>query len=689
MATITSLGTGSGIDLEGLVNKLISATGTPVSERLDFKEAHTQAKLSAFGALKSALSEFNDKIAGLASSSDFQARSATTSNKDIFTVSASNTASTGSFNVNVTSLSAAHTLATPANDVNFTFSSPNDVVGTGSLTFKFGTTTFVDSPYSYAFSQNADKSTQTITIDSSNNTLEGIKNKINSLNMGVTASIIKDGEEYRLAFVSTDTGINNSLQITVDDTGDAIDTDLSGLSRLAFNGEGGDNTHLQQTAVAADATLTINGITVSSASNSITDVVDGVTIDLVGSGSGTLTINQDKSAASKTADTFVSSYNELVDLFNVLSSYDADNEIAGTLLGDSTLRTVSNRIRSVMQSPIDGLSGAYNSLAAIGITTDDTGKLVKDTTKFQNVLDNSFDSVAQMFSANGVLSDALVGFDSSTEDTKVGSYAINITQLALQTKFVGGTAAAGAPNSINITTGSTDVFSLKVDGVQSGNLTLSPGTNLSGTDLAKEIQSLINGDNSLADNNVSVSVAFNATSNKFEITSNRYGSASKIENLSGNAISNLGLNTQDVGDSITGVDVAGSIGSNSAAGSGQFLTGAGNAKGLKIEITGGATGARGTVVFSRGYADQLNIMLAGYLDSDSIFDARTTGLNNDLDSIKDDREALSRRLLVQETRLRSQFTALDSLISQLNSTSGFLQQQLSNINAIATNNLNK
>jgi len=690
MASITSLGTGSGLDLEGLVNKLIAATGTPIANRLDFKAAQIEAELSAFGALKSSLSDFQSQISGLASSADFQARTTTTSNKDAVTVTASSTASTGTFNVNVTKLSAAHTLATPANDVNYSFTSPNDIVGTGSLTFKFGKTTIGDSPFSYAFEQNAEKSTQTVTFDSSDNTLEGIKNKINGLSMGVTASIIKDGDEYRLAFVSTHTGENNSLQITVNDTGDATNNDSSGLSRLAFHGDGtNDYTNLLQTAAAADATLTINGIAITSASNHIVDIVDGITIDIKAIGSSNISVNQDKSTSTKAVDSFISSYNDLVDIFNVLSSYDEENEVAGTLLGDSTLRLVSNRIRSVIQAPVSGISGAFNSLAALGITTDDDGKLVKDSTKFQKVLDSSFDSIASMFSKNGILSDALISYDSATTDTKIGTYNINITQLALQSKFVGGTAATGGPSNIAITTGSNDVFKIKIDGIQSDSLTLSPGISRTGDQIATEMQSLINGDSSLSNNGVSVSVAFNATSNKFEITSNRYGSASKVENLTGTALANLGLDSKDSVNSVDGIDIVGTIGNTEATGSGRFLTGTGNSKGLKLEITGGVTGNRGSVVFSRGYADQLDSLLGSFLDGDNIFDSRTKGLNNRLDDIQTDRETLATRLQVQEARLRLQFTALDSLISQLNSTSGFLQAQLSNINSIATYNLNK
>ncbi len=679
MATITSLGTGSGLDLEGLVTQLVASTRAPVENRLNFREAGLQSELSAFGALKGALSTFQDAIKDLASNTGFQARSSSSSNKDAFTVTATDTASTGNFNVNVTGLSAAHTLATPADDANYSFSSPNAVVGTGTLTFKFGTTAFTESPFAYTFTQNADKATQSITIDSTNNTLEGVKDAINDANIGVSASIVKDGDEYRLAFVSADTGAANSLQITVDDSGDTIDTDQSGLSRLAFHGNGAnDYTHLKQTAAAADAALTINGIAISSASDTIADVIDGVTIDLVAVGTGTLSVSQDQSAATKAVDGFISAYNELIDTVNSLSSYDAENQQAGILLGDTTLRNITDQLRNVLRDPVEGLGGAYDSLANAGITTDANGKLVKDSTKFQKVLDNNFDSVAKLFSAIGTPTDNLIKFDSSTDASKIGTHAVNITTLATQGKYTGGAAVTGAPSSIVITAGSNDTFSVKVDGIQSATMTLTAGT-YSGADLAKELQSRINGDSAMINNDVSVSVAFDAATNKLAVTSNRFGSASKIENITGTSIATLGLDSSDAGNSGDGVDVAGTIGGFAATGSGRFLTGIGDTSGIKIEVTGGSTGDRGDLVFSRGYADQLNSALTEILQTNDLIKLRTDGLDDRIEDINEQREALERRLIAQEQRLRSQFTALDTLVGQLNSTSSFLTQQLSSL----------
>jgi flagellar hook-associated protein 2 len=125
--------------------------------------------------------------------------------------------------------------------------------------------------------------------------------------------------------------------------------------------------------------------------------------------------------------------------------------------------------------------------------------------------------------------------------------------------------------------------------------------------------------------------------------------------------------------------VAGSIGGIAATGSGQTLTGAGDASGLTLTVTGGATGNRGTVKFAQGYAVQLDQMLTGLLASDGTLAARTDGINSSIISIGNQRAALNLRLAAVQARYQAQYTALDMLMSKLNSTSSYLTQQLANL----------
>jgi flagellar hook-associated protein 2 len=214
-----------------------------------------------------------------------------------------------------------------------------------------------------------------------------------------------------------------------------------------------------------------------------------------------------------------------------------------------------------------------------------------------------------------------------------------------------------------------------VDGVASGAISLAQKTYASGAELAAELQSRINGDSALKAAGVSVLVSFE--DGHFSFTSERYGSASKI------AITEVGTNGADiglsVGSGVNGRDVEGTIGGIKATGSGQYLTGTGALDGLKLLVTGDALGARGNVNFTRGVADQLNSLLDGWLGKDSSLTARTNGVQSQIADITKQREALATRLESIEARYMKQFSALDALMAQMQSTSNWLAGQLASL----------
>ncbi len=206
MSAITSTGLGSGLDINGLVTKLVSAESTPVTTRLDKQEIGLQAKISAFGSFKGALSSLQDSFAALGKAQTFQKVTATTSDAAYMTASANANADLGSYKIQINQLAQNHALAT-----NKTYASPSEVVGSGSLTVKFGTTTYnTDGSYK-DFTLNQDKAALSLTIDSSNNTLTGVRDAINKANAGVNASIVYNGSGYQLVINSTDSGVKLSL----------------------------------------------------------------------------------------------------------------------------------------------------------------------------------------------------------------------------------------------------------------------------------------------------------------------------------------------------------------------------------------------------------------------------------------------------------------------------------------------
>lgn len=657
MAAITASGLGSGVDINGLVSQIIAAERAPVSSRLDRREGQLQARLSAFGTLKSSISSFQTSLASLQTVSTFQNKSVSSGDTDVLTASVSSAVAAGTYDISITQRAESHKLSTDPTKVAHQFTNIGDSVGTGTLTFKFGTTT--TGPY--GFTQDADKATQTVTI--TDGSLAGIRDAVNDAGIGVTASVIFDGSYQRLVFTAN-TGEKNSVEITVDDD-DLDDTDDSGLSILAYETNA---QNLAQNEAAQDASFSLSGVSISSESNTVTTAIEGMTINLLAdTGTTSLTVSEDTGTINTNISSFVAKYNSLMGTINDLSSYDSETNQAGLLNGDGVLRNITTQIRRTISNPISGLTGSATILADIGITTSSTdGTLVLDNTKLNTAMNNNLDDVIGLFSAIGTPSDSLIEYVSSTDLTQVANHAVNITQLATQGDAVGSVAA-----NLTITEGSNDAITLSVDGVAT-TITLSAGTYASASALVTEVQARINGASELSGLGVSVS----ESSGVLTITSNSYGSDSKVNLSGGNGRNDL------VGTSPTntdGVDVAGTIGGYEAIGEGRYLTGTSGASGLEIKVTGVATGDRGTVAFTRGYAQQLDDQLSELLSSDGIFSSTTDGLGNSIEGIGLEREALDRRIATIEERVRSQFIAMDLLVAKLRGTSDFLGQQLDSL----------
>lgn len=665
MAITASTGIGSGIDINGLVNSIVSAEGTPVQNRLDIREAELQAKLSAYGSLKGALSAFQTSLVSLQTASSFNQKSTTTSDDTIVTASATSSVAAGTYDLTIANRAASHKLALDTAYAAFT--SESEILGTGSLTFKFGTTTLDDpSPGDYTFVQNADKATETVEI--TDGSLKGIRDAVNDANIGVTASIVFDGTNQILTFTA-DSGTKNSMAITVADDDLGAINDNVGLSRLNYDGQSNGQSMIQNDA-GLDASFSLNGVTVSSETNTITTAIDGLTFNLLDdTGSATLTVEKDTSYTSTNISSFVTKYNALMSTINDLSKYNPDTGVAGTLNGDGVLRNITSQLRSTLGNSIANISGSYTILAEVGITTSSTdGTLVLDDSKLDAAMSSNLDNVMQLFAAIGTSTDSFVEYTSSTDNTLVGSYDINITQLATQGKYVGSKAVT----SETITAGSNDSLTLSVDGVAT-TITLGAGT-YSAAELATELQSRINGADELADAGLSVSVT--QSGGVLTIISNSYGSDSTVS-ISGEAATITTLFTS--GASTTGKDVAGTIGGYEATGEGQYLIGEQAAVDLKIKIEGTTTGDRGTVTFTHGYAKQLDDILTELLDTDGLFTTVTDGVQGRIDSITTQREELARRLTSIEARVRAKFIAMDAIVATLRSTSDFLTQQLASL----------
>ena len=683
MASISSPGIGSGLNINSIITQLMAAESQPLTV-LNTKEASYQAQLSAYGSLQGTLASFQSAMQGLNSPSTFLSLKATPSDTTIFTASASSIAAAGNYSIEVKQLATNQKLATAA------FTNVTDVVGTGTLTFQFGTNN------AGVFTPNSAKAAQTVTITSANSTLSGIRDAINAAKIGVTASVLNDGTGNKLVFTSGDTGASNSLKITVGDTTDASNTDNAGLSRLAYDPAGtlGNGKNLTEIVSAQNALLKVDGIdNISKASNTVTDVVQGVTINLLKQSAlntpATLSVANDTAGVQSAVANFVKTYNDLNTAVNTLTAYDPATKTAAVLQGDYSTQTIISQVRRVLSDSLVGVKGQYNQLSQVGISFQKDGSLALDNVKLQSAFSTNFSDIAALFANVGKPSDSLVNYVSATDKTAAGSYALNVTQLATQGLYNGATTAslaqtAGTFNTPFVIDTNNNTLSLKIDGIQSGTITLTQGSYATVAALTAEIQSKINGDSSLKASSVTASVSFNTTSNFLKISSDRYGSASAVQvtGVAANTAATLGL-SMAVGT--TGLDVAGTINGITATGSGRFLTGVGGSvDGLKLEVVGGSTGGRGTISYSLGYAYRLDQLTTQLLGNSGPISSRTNGINSSIKSINDRRVVLNRRLADIEKQYRKQFTALDTLLAKMRTTSDYLTQQLATLPGVTS-----
>jgi flagellar hook-associated protein 2 len=661
---LTSPGIGSGLDVNAIVDKLMTVESQPMT-LLDTQVTTDQSKISAFGSLKSALAALQTSVAALNDPSDFASLAATPGDSSVLTASVSGNAVAGTYAINVTKLAQAQKIASNG------FANTTDVVGTGTLTFDFGTFDGVN------FTSNG-SGAKSVTIGAGQNTLAGIRDAVNAANIGVTATIVNDGSANgnRLVFTSNSSGASNSMKITVADA-DANNTDAAGLSQLAFDpgATASAGRNMTENVAAQNAQLTIDGIAMSKSSNVITDAIQGVTLTLAKTGVPTsLSVASNPGNVGAAVSAFVKAYNALETTFDNLTKYDASTNTASVLTGDGTVRSIQTQLRSLLGGLLG--SGAYQTLSQVGVSFQKDGTLALDSSKLNAALAANPTAVTQLFAAVGTADDALVGVTGSTAKTQPGTYAVNVTQLATRGQLAGN-AAAG----LTITAGVNDQLNVTIDGV-SATVTLAAGTYATADALASEVQSKINGASALVAAGSSVAVA--QSGGVLTIISKRYGSASTVT-ASGSAAAGL-LGGAPV--ATAGVDVAGTIGAMPASGSGQTLVGGTGTsiEGLRVLVNGGSLGARGNVNFGRGVADRLNTLLTQTLDTTTGSVATSTSrLQTEITDLGKRKDALQRHLDLVEANYRQEFNALDTLLSSLSAQSTALTQELATLPSASIN----
>lgn len=680
---ISSPGIGSNLDVDNIVKQLMAVEAQPLNT-LARKEASYLAKVSAFGTLKGALTTFQTALDALKMPAKFQGVNATAADTTILSGSATSKAVAGSYTVDVTKLAQAQTIATAGQA---TSTAP---IGDGSkttLTFQFGTISggklqsgvYVNDPAAIppnpTFTQDATQTGGSVVIDSTNNSLQGIRDAVNKANIGVTATIVSDGSgnPHHLVYTSNATGATSSMKVSVDRDAAAPVGDTALADLLAYDPAGAQK--MTQSSAAQDTALTVNGIAITARNKSVAEAIQGVTLSINKIGSTTVNVTRDTAAISNGVSSLVKAYNDLDKTIKTLTAYDATTKTGGSLLGDASVRNIQTQVRAMLGDTLTGAGGALNNLTQIGVTFQKDGSMALDQAKLTKAIDTSFDDMAGLFASIGTSSDSLVKFIGSTSLTKPGSGELYVSALATR----GAAVAGAAPSTLTIGAGSNDQMSITVDGISSS-ITLSPNTYTSSS-LAAHLQTTINGASEFKAAGVTVVVSADVDG-KLSITSNRYGSVSKVD-ISGSAATSLFPSATQT----DGTDVAGTIGGVPATGSGQLLTaGIGSTmSGLKMEITGGPAPAdRGTVSFSQGYADLLTKLVDNFTSATGLINGQTTSLQKTVTDIGKARDAMNLKLQGVEKRLRAQFTALDVTIARMTATSNYLTQQLAQLSTMTS-----
>lgn len=649
----------SGINTTSIIDSMVKLQTNQVNRIKEQKQAVVNRQ-TAFKGVEARLLSLRASLSRLnrVSSSVFDARSSTVSDESIIAAAAGSGAQVGSVALKVNSLATAEIRGSTG------FTTASDPITQGTLSIRVGS-----------------REEAAVTIDASNATASGLVSAINSQAKDVTATLVKDQSsgQFRVLVSSKYTGTSNTISIT-----NNLAASGGGATRPEFTGS------LVQ--AAGNASISIGSgagaITSEYETNQIDDLVDGVTLNLLkadASKTVTVSVGADNEGVVDTVGNFVKEFNGIIQYISEQSAFIVQSQSAGPLLGNRSVSEIQSQLRSVVLQSVPGLSSTINRLSRVGVGVTEAGTLTFDESKLRSALSGDVPGVSardvqRLFGLSGESNTAGVEFllGSSRTEASTSPYQVDISQAAEQATILG--SALGG--SINIAAGQ-NTFAFKLDGRESGNLTLTAGT-YTQSQLASHLESVINSSSTLGNRKVTVSV----DDGKLRISSQSYGTNSKLEQLSGSALTALGFTGSETD---TGVDVVGKFivdgKVETAKGSGRLLIGdSSNAKTADLQVRIALTsaqvvaGAEASVTVTRGVTSELEQYLARVLDptkgqiknGNESFQSQIDAFDASIKKVNETAEA-KRASLVQ------QFANLERLLSDLQQTGSFISSQLAGI----------
>ena len=670
---VSALGAGSGIDTTSLVSQLVDVEKAPQQARLDSKKETLTAQISAYGTLKSSLSEFQSILAPLADPATFSSRAVSFPETSVITPNAlESDAQIGSYQIEVEDVAQAQSLV-----VKQTYADKKAAINeSGTLTFKLGEWTYDVSDNPASFAENEKQTSFSIDVET-DDSIQDIADKINKADSDVQATVLLVNGEYQL-MISAPSGAKNALEITASG---------GGLTDFEFNAS--NYAGVTESQQGNDAKIKLNGLTVYRETNEIDDVIQGLSFDINKKSPGevfTFSITEEKDTAEQAIRNFIEAYNTLYETAKSLIGITKDSETnvtsKGELANDGTAKNILARIRSMVSSSVTGVSD-FNALTNLGIRTQLDGTLEIVEKEFTSALTNSYDKFGALFAPQTTSSSSYIDvtIGSYASKTVAGSYSGTITTAPTKGSVVG----LSVPSFPMDTSVGDYSFTVDVNGSTSDTLSLS-GTYNTAEDFRSALQSLINNDETIKAAGTLVDVVIE-TGGEFKIQSREYGSTSKVSftvaGVEFEAATGLGTSATKT----TGVDAAGTIGGGAAFGSGNVLLPKIDTDpyGLNFTIREGASGSF-DFSFSRGFAGELSLLVDKFLSKTGVIQTRETNLNTQVDDIADDQTELDRKMSLYETRLTEQYLAMERIIASFQTTGDSLTGILDRLPFTASKN---
>jgi flagellar hook-associated protein 2 len=661
--TMSVGGLASGLKTDEIIAKIMEYARRPQT-KLQADVAQAKVRLATWQDLNTRVLAVKLQADSIADARDFEGMKVTSSDESVVTATAYGSAAPGSYYVKVVSRAQSHQVASASGS----FTSVNDAVGTGDVTIALENGT-----------------TFSVTLTSNNNTLAALRDEINKANKGVKAAIVNQGStdspNYRLLLTTTKTGTANAIK-SVDTSG------LSGGTAPVFTAEEITNNPVQA-ATNAVVEMGAGGgkITVTSSSNTISDLIPGVTLNVLSADSTKtirLDVARDTSSIQNAINTFVQQYNDLMDAVNAQFKYDAETGESGSLMGDFQLQSVQQQIQSAVSTVVSGLTTKFTALAQIGIVQDTGGHLAVNSTDLTKALEDNFDDVKRLFGP-GLDSESayltFVGSSSETRPSGKAGWQVQITQAARRAQATAGTELSGTLDANEVLT------------INGKSISLTSGMSID--DVIAEINKRSSETNVTA---LKTGADGTGTGNYLTLRVNQYGSEPTF-NVVSNRSAQTGVSTgfgnqlvtpnnptgeSGTGQGMVGLDVAGTINGATATGKGQILSlsvdSKNDARGISINCA--ATTAMGPVkiVYTKGVGSVFRDLLVEMTSPTGVFTTAQNGINDLISDLGKSIVDMESRLADQQERLYAQFNAMEAQLAKLQQQGNYLAAQLGALN---------